>query len=171
MGSIPVGGLGIIWLENASSLFSLYPSRHSIYHYTNNKLSLTWNCTRVFFRGPCRFWLANSFQTVKFRNRSRPRSLLPNYFRDMLTLASLIAELIFENSQFGCEISKQWKYQFVWQKTLKIRSFLVKFDFCWATHLFFFILFSFSFSLKKIDWNFHSVPLTCIVYPIVPGSL
>ena len=37
MGSIPVGGLGkfffrVIRLENASSLFSLYPSRHSIYH-------------------------------------------------------------------------------------------------------------------------------------------
>ena len=37
MGSIPVGGLGkfffrVIRLENAFSLFSLYPSRHSIYH-------------------------------------------------------------------------------------------------------------------------------------------
>ena len=71
------------------------------------------------------------------------RGFLPNYFRDMFTLAGQIhsyntqknsaypiylsVELIFENSQFGYLVlsfqlpksgnSKQWKYQFVWQKT------------------------------------------------------
>ena len=72
------------------------------------------------------------------------RGFLPsNYFRDMFTLASQIhsyntqknsaysiylnVELIFENSQFGYMVlsfqlaksgnSKQWKYQFFWQKT------------------------------------------------------
>ena len=55
------------------------------------------------------------------------RGLLPNYFRDMFTLAIfftyLPVELIFETSQFGFfQLVKswntnQWKHPFVWQKT------------------------------------------------------
>ena len=41
-------------------------------------------------------------------------------------------------------------------------------------HITNFMKFSFSFFSSfffKINRNFHSVPLTCMVYPIVPGSL
>ena len=79
------------------------------------------------------------------------RGLLPNYFRDVFTLASqvhscntrnsslsiyLIVELIFENSQFGFKVLR-FSIRYVGKfKTVKV-----------------------------------SVPLTCMVYPIVPGSL
>ena len=45
---------------------------------------------------------------------------------------------------------------------------------CWATHLFFFFFLFFSLLylfIFLINPNFHSVPLTCMVCPIVPGSL
>ena len=54
----------------------------------------------------------------------------------------------------------------------KIPSFLVKLTLCWATHLFvFFLLFSSFLFFFLINPNFHSVPLACMIYPTLPGSL
>ena len=126
------------------------------------------------------------------------RGLLPNYFRDMFTLASQIYSYNTRNSSLfyiphcrtnfrkfsirfqgptffnslSREIENSKSISLFGKRLKKIPSFLVKLTLCWATHLFFFFfLFSPFFFFKKMNPNFHSVLLTCMVYSIVPGSL
>ena len=125
------------------------------------------------------------------------RGLLPNYFRDMFTLASQIHShntrhsslfyiphcrtnfrkfsIRFQGPRFFNSLSREiqnsesislfGKRQ---KKSLLSQSQYTLFE----LHTFSFSFFSFLFFIfKKINPNFHSLPLTCMVYPIVPGSL
>ena len=111
--------------------------------------------------------------------------LLPNYFRDMFTLASQIHSYNTRNSslfyRFHCrtnfrkfsirfqgptfsnslsqEIQNSESISLFGKRLKKIPSFLVKLILYWANTLFF------------INSNFYSAPLTCTIYLIVQGSL
>ena len=127
------------------------------------------------------------------------RDFLPNYFGDMCTIASQIPFLYTRNSSlfykplcrtnfrtfsirfqgpaFFNSLSRDFQnsesISLFGKRFKKIPSFLVKLTLCWAKHLFvfFFLFSSLLFFFFLINPNFHSVPLTCMIYPTVPGSL
>ena len=124
------------------------------------------------------------------------RGLLPNYFRDMFTLASQIHShntrnsslfyiphcrnnfrkfsIRFQGPKFFNSLSREIQNGesiSLFGKRLK-RSFFSQSNILFAKLHPFSFLFSFLFFslLLKLNPNFHSVPLTCMVYPIVQDA-
>ena len=120
------------------------------------------------------------------------RGLLPNYFRDMFTLASQVHShntrssslfyiphcrtsfpkfsIRFQGPRFFKSLSREIQNSesiSLFAKDLKNSFFLSKNIFFVELHTFSFLFFIF---FKKINPNFHSVPLTCMVYPTVRGQ-
>ena len=109
------------------------------------------------------------------------RGLLPNYFRDMFTLASQIHSYNTSNSSLfyipHCRTNfRKFSIRFQGptffnsrspeiQNSESILSFLVKLTLCWASHLFFFFLFFLFLSLKnESKFSFSTLNLYGLLY-------